>query len=95
MGTNEGVHSSEGYGPLYSSSTNIVILEEKHDEIHIPFRVEERLRGHLHELGYAYQLDENTKVGIPVSAIEILDVEYAVICANQPGLSQSGTIGYK
>jgi hypothetical protein len=96
LGMNQGVHSSEGYDSLYSSRTNIVILEERYDEVGLPFGAEERLVSHLHELGYSYLLNDETQVGIPLSSVEILDVEYAVICANKPGISQSsGTLGYK
>jgi len=96
LGLNESVHSSDGYDSLYSSRSNIVILEERYDEIGSPFQVEERLVGHLHDLGYNYMLNAETPVGIPISSVEILDIEYAVICANKPGISQSGgTLGSK
>lgn len=96
LGANKIAHNSEGHDAIYSSNSYIVILEERHDEIGIPFQVEGKIRSHLHDLGYSFQLDDNTQVGIPLSAIEILDVEYAVICANKPGLSETtGSLGYK
>ena len=71
-------------------------LQEKYDEIGIPFGVEEKLLSHLHELGYHSLLNDETPIGIPISSVEILDVEYAVICAHQPGISQTtGSLGYK
>jgi len=96
LGTNQKAFNSEGYDALSSNWTYIVILEERYDEIGIPFGVEEKLLSHLHELGYYSLLNDETPVGIPIASVEILDVEYAVICANKPGLSQSsGTLGYK
>ena len=96
IGQNESIDSSQGYESLSSSYTNVVILEEKYDEIGSPFQIEKRIANHLNEIGYTYLLNGQTKVGILPSSIEVLDIDYAVICANKPGLSQStGTLGYK
>jgi len=96
LGLNGQAHSSKGYESLSSSHTNIVILEERYDEVGSPFQIEKRIASHLNELGYTYMLNGDTKVGILADSLEILDIEYAVICANKPGISQSGgTLGYK
>lgn len=96
IGTNESIHSSQGHESLSSTYTNIVILEERYDEIGSPFQIEKRVASYLNEIGYTYLLNGETKVGILPSTIEVLDIEYAVICANKPGISEStGTLGYK
>lgn len=96
IGPNESIHSSQGYESLSSSYTNVVILEENYDEIGSPFQIEKRVASHLNQIGYTYLLNGETKVGILPSSIEVLDIDYAVICANKPGLSESsGTLGYK
>ena len=96
IGQNESIHSSQGYESLSSSYTNVVILEENYDEVGSPFQIEKRVASHLNQIGYTYLLNGETKVGILPSSIEVLDIDYAVICANKPGLSESsGTLGYK
>ena len=96
IGQNESIHSSQGYESLSSSFTNVVILEERYDEVGSPFQIEKRIASHLNKIGYTYLLNGDTKTGILPSSIEVLDIEYAVICANKPGLSEStGNIGFK
>jgi len=96
IGLNESIHSSQGYDTLYGSFTNVIILEENYDEIGSPFQIEQRVASHLNKIGYTFLLNGETKTGILPYQIEVLDIEYAVICANKPGLSEtSGTLGYK
>jgi len=96
IGQNESINSSQGYESLSSSFTNVVILEESYDEVGAPFQIEKRIASHLNKIGYTYLLNGETKTGILPYSIEVLDIEYAVICANKPGLSEStGTLGYK
>jgi len=89
------VSSVKGYNPLSSQFNNIVILEEGPDEVGSPFQLEDRLASHLGDLGYSHTVDNNSQK-LHAFDLDIIDVEYAVICANKPGVASSGdSLGYK
>lgn len=89
------VNSVKGHPHLSSLHSNIVILEEEHDKIGSPFQLEGRLAAHLEDLGYSHIVN-NQSQKLFATDLEIIDVEYAVICANKPGVSGSvDPLGYK
>ena len=45
------VYSDKGNPSLSSQNNNIIILEEGHDEVGIPFQLEDRQADHLDNLG--------------------------------------------
>ena len=73
--------------------------DTKHLVTH-PYSIKAELVAGLNELGYRHQTvpdpDFASYLQLKADDIEILDVEYSVICANAPGLADSQkTLGYK
>ena len=84
---------------VYEDELGVMILEEKHNEINQQINIKNRLVDQLEANDCV--MDEEGDAYISGSHplpwdIEFIDVDYAVVCANKPGVSSSGdSLGYK
>ena len=83
---------------LYQNELGVIILEEHHDEIKKQINIKTKLVEQLKINGCSVNEEGVNLLGKDIVDwdITIIDVDYAVICANKPGVSGSGdTLGYK